>query len=99
MSKYLFADQKKINQFTNSISDKIKNGFVVVEKNDKYPFIVLVKEGAKVNHRFNFFVTCVTLGIWLLPWLYLSQVSSKTKQILIAIDEEGNVFEQNCYIA
>ncbi|PWA09310.1 hypothetical protein [Flavobacterium laiguense] len=97
MSKHQFTDQKNLNHFTNSISNKIQNGFVIVERNDKYPFTVLVKEGIKVDHRLNFLVTCATLGIWLLPWLYLSQVSSKAKQILIAIDEEGNVFEQNCY--
>jgi hypothetical protein len=98
MLKNQFTDPKKLNQFTNSISNRIQNGFVIVERNDKYPFTVLVKEGAKVNHKFNFLVSCVTLGMWLLPWLYLSLVSSKTKQILIAIDEEGNVFEQNCYM-
>jgi hypothetical protein len=98
MLKKQFTDPKKLNQFTNSISNRIQNGFVIVERNDKYPFTVLVKKGMKVDHRLNFLVSCATLGIWLLPWLYLSQVSSKAKQILIAIDEEGNIFEQNCYM-
>jgi hypothetical protein len=70
----------------------------VVEQNDKYLFTILKKKGTKVNHRFNFLVSCATLGIWVLPWLYLSHVASKSKQILIAIDEDGQVFEQNCYI-
>ena len=98
MLKNQFTDPKKLNQFADSISNKIQNGFVIVERNDKYRFTVLAKEGVKVNHKFNFLVSCATLGIWLLPWLYLSLVSSKAKQILIAIDEEGNVFEQNCYM-
>jgi hypothetical protein len=97
MSKHQLTVQKNLNHFTSSISNKIENGFVIVERNDKYTFTVLAKEGVKVNHRFNFLVSCATLGIWLLPWLYLSQVSSKGKKILIAIDEDGNVFEQNCY--
>jgi len=98
MIKNQFINQVKLNEFTNAIADKINNGFVIVERNDKMPFTILVKEGKKVNHFFNFFVCCATLGMWSLPWLYLSQVSSKTKKILIAIDEDGNVFEENCYM-
>ena len=90
--------QRKLNQFTNTIANKIQNGFVVTERNDKMPFTILVKEGKQVNHSINFLVCCATLGMWSLPWLYLTQVSSKSKKILVAIDEEGNIFEENCYM-
>lgn len=93
-----FINQDKLNLFTKIISDKIKNGFVVVERNDKLPFTVLYKEGKKVNHSLNFLACCVTLGMWSLPWLYLTQVVSKDKKVLIAIDEDGNIFEENCYL-
>ena len=89
--KNQFINQEKINQFTNTIANRIKSGFVVVERNDALPYTVLLKEGKKVNHSFNFLVCCITLGMWTLPWLYLSQVSSKEKKILVAIDEEGNI--------
>lgn len=98
MLKSPFIKQNKINKFTKTIADKIKNGFVIVERNDKMPFTILIKEGKKVNHKLNFFVCCATLGMWSLPWLYLTQVSSKTKKILIAIDEDGDIFEENCYM-
>jgi len=90
--------QQKLNQFTNTIANKIQNGFVVTERNDKMPFTILVKQGKQVDHSFNFLVCCATLGMWLLPWLYLTQVSSRAKTILVAIDEEGNIFEENCYM-
>ncbi|WP_281226286.1 hypothetical protein [Flavobacterium aquiphilum] len=93
-----FINQDKLNLFTKTISKKIKNGFVVVERNDKLPFTVLYKEGKKINHSLNFLACCATLGMWSLPWLYLSQVASKDKKVLIAIDEDGNVFEENCYL-
>jgi hypothetical protein len=96
--KNSIINQEKTKQFSNTIANKIKNGFVIIEKNNKIPFTVLEKEGVKVNHTFNFVASCATFGIWLLPWLYLSQVASKTKTILIAIDEDGDVFEQNCYV-
>jgi hypothetical protein len=98
MMKNNFQNHINANQFANSISNKIKNGFVIIEKNEKCPFVILKKERTKVDHRFNFIVSCATLGVWLLGWLYISQVSSRAKQILIAIDEEGKVFEQNCYM-
>jgi hypothetical protein len=98
MMKNKFINQDKLNKFTNTIANKIKSGFVVVERNDKMPFTILVKEGKKVDHFFNFVVCCISLGMWSLPWLYLSQVASRTKKILIAIDEDGNIFEENCYM-
>jgi len=93
-----FINQDKLNLFTKVISNKIQNGFVVVERNDRMPFIILYKEGKKVNHKLNFFVSCATLGMWSLPWLYLSKVVGKDKKVLIAIDEEGAIFEENCYM-
>ena len=89
--------QEKLNQFTNTIAHKIQNGFVVTERTDEMPFTILVKKGKQVNHSFNFLVCCATFGMWSLPWLYLTRVSSKAKTILVA-DEEGNIFEENCYM-
>ncbi|WP_269222263.1 MULTISPECIES: hypothetical protein [Flavobacterium] len=96
--KSKLLNQKRLNLFTKVISNKIKDGFVVVERNDKMPFTILYKQGMKVNHKLNFLVCCATLGMWSLPWLYLSQVAAKDKKILIAIDEDGKVFEENCYL-
>jgi hypothetical protein len=96
--KSQFINQEKLNQFTNTIANRIKSGFVIVERNNELPFTILVKEETKVNHSLNFLACCFTLGMWSLPWLYLSQVSSKAKKIIVAIDEEGNVFEENCYM-
>ena len=93
-----FINQEKLNLFTKIISNKIQNGFVVVERNDKLTFTFLYKEGKKINHSLNFLVCCAPLGMWSLPWLYLSQVVSKDKKVLIAIDEEGKIFEEKCYL-
>ena len=93
-----FINQDKLNLFTKVIANKIKDGFVVVERNDKMPFTILYKEGKKVNHSLNFLVCCATLGMWSLPWLYMTQVTAKDKKVLIAIDEEGIIFEENCYM-
>lgn len=91
-------NQDKLNQFTNTIASRIQKGFVIIEKNDKMPFIILMREEKKVNHMLNFVVFCITFGVWSLPWLYIAQVSSKAKKIVVAIDEEGNIFEENCYM-
>jgi hypothetical protein len=93
-----FIKQDKLNLFTKVIANKIQNGFVVIEQNEKTPFTVLYKEGKKINHSLNFLICCATLGMWSLPWLYLTHVTAKDKKVLIAIDEEGVVFEENCYL-
>jgi hypothetical protein len=93
-----FIKQEKINLFTKVIANKIQNGFVVIERNDKTPFTVLYKEGKKIDHSLNFLICCVTFGMWSLPWLYMTRVTAKDKKVLIAIDEEGVIFEENCYL-
>ncbi|MBF4469996.1 MULTISPECIES: hypothetical protein [Flavobacterium] len=93
-----FIKPDKFNLFTKVIADKIQNGFVVIEKNEKTPFTVLYKEGKKINHSMNFLICCATLGTWSFAWLYMSLVTAKDKKVLIAIDEEGIVFEENCYL-
>jgi len=85
-------------KFLSIIADKTNDGFVVLERNDKLPFAVLLKKKKKVDHVFNFFIFCATLGLWSIAWIYISQVSSKAKKILIAIDEDGNPFEEKCYM-
>jgi hypothetical protein len=90
--------QDKLNLFTKTIANKIQKGFVVIERNDKTPFTVLYKEGKKINHSINFLACCATLGMWSLPWLYMTRVSAKDKKVLVAIDEEGVIFVENCYL-
>lgn len=84
------------NDYINTLANRIHNGFEIVENNDKLPFAVLSKKGVKVNHSINFILFCATLGLWSLPWIYISH-SSKEKKIIIAIDEDGRTFEEKCY--
>ncbi|MGQ7946970.1 hypothetical protein [Flavobacterium sp. WC2509] len=93
-----FIKPDKLNLFTKVIANKIQNGFVVIERDEKTPFTVLYKEGKKIDHGLNFLICCATLGMWSLPWLYLARVRAKDKKVLIAIDEEGVIFEQKCYL-
>lgn len=85
-------------KFSSILDDKTSNGFIILERNDKLPYAVLLKKRRKVDHVFNFFICCATLGLWSIAWIYITQVSSKTKKILIAIDEDGNPFEEKCYM-
>lgn len=85
-------------KFSSIVKDKTNNGFIVLERNDKLPYAVLLKKKKKVDHLFNFWIFCATLGLWSIAWIYTTQVSSKAKKILIAIDEDGNPFEEKCYM-
>ena len=83
--------------FKNSIATKIKNGFTLVEKNDKLPFAILAKEEKRVDLGGRRIIKKKTLGVWSVAWIYLSYIS-RAKKILVALDEDGNVFQENCYI-
>ena len=85
-------------KFSSIVKDKTNKGFIILERNDKLPYAVLLKKKKKVDHLFNFWIFCVTLGLWSIAWIYITQVSSKAKKILIAIDEDGNPFEEKCYM-
>lgn len=87
-----------LEKFSNILEDKRNDGFVVVERNDKLPYAVLVKKKTKVDHVSNFVICCATLGLWSIAWIYIAQVSSRARKILVAIDEDGNPFEENCYM-
>ncbi|WP_310377257.1 hypothetical protein [Flavobacterium sp.] len=91
------ANKEDLQKYTSRLANKIHQGFVIVEKNDKLPFAVLTKKATKVDHNLNFLIFCATFGLWTLPWIYISQVSSKEKNIVVAIDEDGNTFEDKCF--
>ncbi|MGL5112317.1 MAG: hypothetical protein ACRC6O_06735 [Flavobacterium sp.] len=97
MKKTLLLNQEELTVFTASINSKLEEGFVVEERNDTLPFAVLSKKRTRVNHRLNFKLSCMTLGAWSLVWWYLSHIS-KAKKIVVGVDEDGNVFQENCYM-
>jgi len=100
MNKMQFNNQEESLQvFSNMISKKVHNGFVLEERNDKMLFAVLSKGGKAVDHGFNFVIFCLTLGLWSVAWLYLTVEASKQKKILVAIDEDGIPFEERCLVA
>lgn len=86
-----------LTKFSSILTNKMNSGFVVLERNDKLPYAILMKNKKKVDHISNFFMFCATLGLWSIAWIYITQVSSKAKKILIAIDEDGNPFEEKCF--
>jgi hypothetical protein len=97
MKNDFFIHEVKFSIFLKMIVHKINDGFVIAEWNQKLPFVVLVKRGKQVDHFFHFILSCVTLGLWTVAWMYLGY-QSREKKILISIDEDGKPFEEKCYI-
>ncbi|MFV5692622.1 hypothetical protein ACM55K_11410 [Flavobacterium sp. LT1R49] len=97
MQSNQYINEESLQKFSTIIANKISNGFVITERNDVLPFAVLSKDAKAVDHGFNFLLCCVTLGLWSIAWIYLTYVSSREKKILVAIDEDGNTFEEKCY--
>ncbi|MFH6965735.1 hypothetical protein [Flavobacterium sp. FlaQc-28] len=99
MEMYQFTSEKTLNQFHEMISAKTRNGFVIVEHNEKLPYVVLSREKKAVKHTLHLFLTCLTLGLWSVVWIYLIITLSQKKNILVAVDEDGNLFEDKCLSA
>ncbi|WP_173838850.1 hypothetical protein [Flavobacterium sp. 14A] len=96
MNSQLITNDENSKKFSQILKDKLSKGFVIEERNDKLPFAVLSKK-RKINHNIYFVISCVTLGLGSIPWIYKSFLSSKEKRILVALDEDGNAFEDKCY--
>ncbi|GAA3763071.1 hypothetical protein [Flavobacterium ginsengiterrae] len=99
METYQFTNPKTLDKFYKMISAKTRNGFVIVEHNEKLPYVVLSKEKKVVKHTFHLFLTCITFGLWSVVWVYLIIKLSQKKSILVAVDEDGNLFEDKCILA
>lgn len=99
MEMYQFTSEKTLNQFHEMISAKTRNGFVIVEHNEKLPYVVLSREKKVVKHTLHLFLTCLTFGLWSVVWIYLIVTLSRKKNILVAVDEDGNLFEDKCLSA
>lgn len=96
MTSNSYVNEESLQKFSSILASKIHSGFTIIEKNDSLPFVVLSKGRKEVDHKFNFVLCCMTLGVWSVGWIYLTYVYSKEKNILIAIDEDGNTFEEKC---
>ena len=87
-----------IDSFSKKLSNKIQAGFKITEYNEKLPYVVLIKEQKSINHALHLQLSCITIGIWSVVWIYLLLTHIPKKEILIAIDEDGNVFEEKCVL-
>ncbi|EJG01207.1 hypothetical protein [Flavobacterium sp. F52] len=96
MESYQYINEKNLDRFYEIIAAKTRNGFVITEQNEKLPYVVLSKEKKNINHTFHLFLSVFTFGIWLIVWIYLILKFSCKKDILVAVDEDGNLFEDKC---
>jgi hypothetical protein len=86
-----------LQRFQGLVNTILANGFDIIEKNDKLPYVVLSKKTKKVNHKLNLLLCFVSFGLWVLPWFRLCRNASRPLTILIGIDDEGVFFENTCY--
>lgn len=85
---------EKFQRFSNIISTKTMQGFMVADRNDKALVAVLVKQGEKINHLLHFLISLISCGFWLFVWAYLALVKAKEQRVRISIDQGGNILEE-----
>jgi hypothetical protein len=86
--------EEKFQRFSNIISTKTLQGFMVADRNDKALVAVLVKQGEKVNHLLHFLIFFLTCGLWAFVWLYLAIFKAREQRVRISIDSAGNSNEE-----
>jgi hypothetical protein len=99
MQTYQFTNKESLDQFYEMISAKKRNGFVVIEHNEKVPYVVLSKEKKAVDHSLHLLLTLITIGLWSFVWIYFIITFPFKTNILVAVDEDGNLFEDKCLSA
>ncbi|MEY4432801.1 MAG: hypothetical protein RLZZ44_931 [Bacteroidota bacterium] len=97
MNKNRISSDRSRKDFYNRVSARICGGFIIKEKNEKLPFVVLSRKPRNINHAINFVLFCLTFGLWSIAWMYMTVVYGKEKRIIIAIDEDGKIVEETCY--
>ena len=96
MNSYQFSTEKDFAKFKKTLSAKIRSGFVIIEQNDKLPYVVLSRKKKQIDSSFHLAMVFSTLGLWSIIWLYQFIASHHKKDILVALDEDGNIFEEKC---
>lgn len=96
MHSYQFTTEKDFAKFQKTLSSKIRNGFVIIEQNDKLPYAVLSRKKKQIDSSFHLAIVFATFGLWSIIWLYQFIASQHKKDILVALDEDGNIFEEEC---
>ena len=71
MKSYQLTNEKDFAKFQQILSNKIQNGFIVIEKNDKLPYVVLSKEKKQIDSSLQLTLVFATLGLWSIVWFYL----------------------------
>ncbi len=97
MESYQFTSISSFDKFQQALSSKIRNGFVIIEQNDKLPYVVLSRKKKQIDYTFHILMTLATLGFWSVVWFYEIITAHQKKDILVAVDEDGNVFEEKCF--
>lgn len=52
-----------------------------------------IVHGRRVNHVLHFFISFLTIGIWVIVWLIIALTGGESR-ILITVDSTGNVLRQ-----
>ncbi len=89
---------ERIKTLKKAIDIKVERGFMVEEVNPDIPFVVVSKGKQKVNHKKNFLISFFTIGLWSFAWIYQCFKYAKEQKFLITIDQDGNLFEEKCFI-
>jgi hypothetical protein len=90
--------EEKLQRFSNMVSTKTMQGFMVADRNDKTLTAVLIKQAEKINHLLHFVITVFTCGWWGIAWIIIYFTKGREHRVRITIDSAGNAIEEKIKI-
>ena len=87
MSKISPEDRKSI--LAERVDDYLAAGWKLELQRD---YLAVVTTGRTVNHILHLLLSVMTVGLWLLPWLWMA-TSNRPQRLTISVDEFGNMTE------
>jgi hypothetical protein len=84
------SDAERKAQLDAALQQAGARGWRIENRSD---FQATIAHGKEVSHLLHFFLTLITLGIWLIAWFGLGLFGGVKRQLL-TVDEYGNVVAQ-----
>lgn len=83
------APEERKAALARAVATEVRGGWHVQSQTDYQA--VMLKPGTKVNHLLHLILSLVTLGIWLIVWLFVAVTHKREHRKVIDVDAFGGV--------
>lgn len=81
------SDQERIKILDKVVLDHVSRGSTLVLRTD---FEAVLSQGGGANHVLHFIISLLTLGLWLIVWLFIA-MGNKMPRTTLKVDKYGSI--------